>query len=196
MSGICQLAWWQSHTFICPVDFLCSGFRSTLSPLLCLITLFLLLLLLLLLSLYLCHCDVSQMKYRTQYIFVIWSCIRINGEVSESKASLSIPPYTQTHTHTSRFPITVPMRFLCCSFFLCASVVHMWHLCCLYSFLISPSFEEGCSSWLWNFPWVSSHIFTCNACKHILATAMIPGSNMARSSSFILRFSLWCNAST
>ena len=53
--------------------FLCSGFRSPLSPLFCFITVFVII-------------CVSQMKYRTpmqtEHMFIMWRCIGIKAEVS------------------------------------------------------------------------------------------------------------------
>ena len=58
---------------------------------------------------------------RTEHIFVIWSCIRIKGEVSSEKNWFKSPPHPST---PSSFPSDPSRAFpLLQDFFVCASVV-------------------------------------------------------------------------
>ena len=107
--------------------------------------------------------------YISEYVHVIWSCIRTNSEVSHkwnwfkhpssfstdrSKAvpllQFLCPCFVQVH-----FLVTIPRRFLCRSYFFARRHFHMW--CLLFSFfffIVCSSFLllsvplEGCVSWL------------------------------------------------
>ena len=78
------------------MDFLCSGFRSPLSPLFHHSVFD-----------YMCITVMRQRTHtRTEHLFVIWSCIRFKGGVPVNKTGLS-PRVVVL--------LTVPRRFFCCS---------------------------------------------------------------------------------
>ena len=89
---------------------------------------------------------------QTDHIFVIWSCIRIKGEILRaSKTGLSPRPSSTQVV----FLLTGPRRFLRCSSCLFMRLwFHMLSLFCPYFFLIFPSFgvSEGLGFVLLGFP--------------------------------------------
>ena len=104
------------------IIFLCSGFRSPLSHLLCLITVFLI-------------------------IFVsLWCFTDEVEDLYADQTHTHIPPTPPTHPHShppppSGFQPIVSRRFFCCSSSLFVRLrFDMWCLFCPYLFLISPAF--------------------------------------------------------
>ena len=70
-------------------------------------------------------CKIYNDVHRTEYIFIIWNCIRIKSEALRKLKLL----------------MAVPKLFLCCSFSILLCLwFHMWRVFCHYLFLISPSF--------------------------------------------------------
>ena len=132
------------------VVFLCSGFRSPLSPLLCFITEFLIICV----SLW-CFTDETEDPYAEQTYIYNLGLVRIKGEVSRaSKTGLrsgveckvianreEFAHLNAAHPGPSHvvFLLTVPRRYLC---FSSSLFVHLWFQMCVFCnlFLISPSF--------------------------------------------------------
>ena len=70
----------------------------------------------------------------TEHIFVIWSCIRIKGEVSHEKNWFKFDAVVH---------LTIPMRFFCCSSSLSVSglyVAFFFFFFCHYLFPTFPPF--------------------------------------------------------